>query len=544
MKILVVGGTGGFGSIIAHQLLEEGHDVVVAGRDHNRGAAAVLAEPRLTYIQLHRSHITPSRLTRYDAVVDASGPFQRASLSLPHAAIAAGIDYLDIADDRDFVRRVRDLDADAKDAGVRVLSGVSSIPTLSGAVVLELAEGLEEIESVDIAITASSRAAFGRAVLLSMLEGAGRRIVRSDGTHGVAMTSPRPIRIKRAGSTVIDRTVLEVDTPDHDTLSAMPGNPVVRFHAGSELAVHNQAIRAISMLVSRGLVDTGTRFLRVAGLARRLSIGIGGGRSAMEVRVTGRSPGGRMTRVWNVVASRNTGPKIPCMAVPAMIDAISKGRVEAGAGPRIDILSSQEILSRMPEDALTTEMNETPGSLYARTMPGFEQTAMAVRAMHDRILPGTACGRASVIRGKSPMASLIARVFGFPPASPDVPVTVRFEEHGNGEIWTRNFGGSTFSSILFPRSNGVSERFGPFSFHFDLEEKGERLHMIPAGWSVLGVPLPRFLMPKGIATEYEEDGRFHFDVPIILPVIGPVVHYRGWLDAEDPMTLSMAQITD
>lgn len=30
--------------------------------------------------------------------------------------------------------------------------------------------------------------------------------------------------------------------------------------------------------------------------------------------------------------------------------------------------------------------------------------------------------------------------------------------------------------------------------------------------------------------EWEEDGSFHFDVPIALPLIGLVVHYRGWLE--------------
>lgn len=535
MKILVVGGTGGFGSVIARHLLEDGHDVTVAGRNPTRGAAVVLAEPRLTFVQLDRGQITPADLTGHDAVVDASGPFQHASLSLPHAAIAAGIDYLDIADDRDFVRRISALDADAKRAGVRILTGVSSIPTLSGAVTLELAAGMNEIESVEIAITASSRAAFGRAVLLSMLEGAGMPILRDDGSRGLAMSSPRPIRIERDGAAVIDRTVLEVDSPDHDTLPpAIPGTPSVTFHAGSELAVHNHAIHAISALVSHGIVSTGTRFLRLAGLARRLSTGIGDGRSAMQVRVTGLKDGHRITRDWNLVASRNTGPAIPCLAVPAMIHAIGEDCVPAGAGPRIDILSSSEILGRMPQETTSIEIGEQSAALYARTMPQFARTAPAVQSMHDQRLPGTASGRASVERGRSPLASLIARVFGFPPASADISVSVRFERHGEGERWTRDFGGSTFSSALSPRPGGVSERFGPFSFHFDLEEKGGRLRMIPAGWSMLGIPLPRFLAPSGIATEYEEDGRFRFDVPIILPLVGSIVHYRGWLENDDP----------
>ena len=32
-----------------------------------------------------------------------------------------------------------------------------------------------------------------------------------------------------------------------------------------------------------------------------------------------------------------------------------------------------------------------------------------------------------------------------------------------------------------------------------------------------------------MAREYEADGRFHFDVPITLPLVGLLIHYRGWL---------------
>jgi hypothetical protein len=41
--------------------------------------------------------------------------------------------------------------------------------------------------------------------------------------------------------------------------------------------------------------------------------------------------------------------------------------------------------------------------------------------------------------------------------------------------------------------------------------------------------MPMALAPHTPAREYEEDGRFHFDVEIGLPLVGPVVHYRGWL---------------
>jgi hypothetical protein len=41
--------------------------------------------------------------------------------------------------------------------------------------------------------------------------------------------------------------------------------------------------------------------------------------------------------------------------------------------------------------------------------------------------------------------------------------------------------------------------------------------------------MPMALAPRTPAREWQEDGRFQFDVSIALPLIGPVVHYRGWL---------------
>ncbi len=43
-------------------------------------------------------------------------------------------------------------------------------------------------------------------------------------------------------------------------------------------------------------------------------------------------------------------------------------------------------------------------------------------------------------------------------------------------------------------------------------------------------PMPLALAPRCLATEVEKDGRFHLDVPIHLPLIGLLVHYRGWLE--------------
>lgn len=531
MRIMVIGGTGGFGSTICRLLHDDGHDVIAAGRDCARGKAFAIANPGIGFTMLDRNDVTVDSLSDYDVVVDAAGPFRGQDRRLARAAIAAGCHHIDISDDRDFTRDVCKLDRRALEAGVSCVSGASSVPGLSSAVALELARDMDEVSLVEVAISASSQAAFGRSVLHSMLSGAGRAIHRCDGTRGIAMDGVRTMEVRHAGDSPLRRTVLEVDGPDHDALPRLlPGRPSVRFHAGGELAMHNAVMRMISRLVSKGVISDGTGFVRLARMARHLTARMGDARSGMTVRVHGVGNGARVLREWSLVARANSGPVIPCLVVPALVRAIAEGRVPPGARSAAGLLGVDEILSRMPDDAVSVRTRDhTPPSAYS-TMPGFASLAPSVRAMHD--VPGviTAHGRADITRGRNPVARLVAALFGFPASGTDVPVGVEFEPWGDGERWTRDFGGHRFSSILTPTGTGVRERFGPFSFRFRLEARDGALAMVPRSWRLAGWRLPRRLMPDGVATERDEGGRFHFDVPIRAPLIGMIVHYRGWLE--------------
>jgi hypothetical protein len=47
----------------------------------------------------------------------------------------------------------------------------------------------------------------------------------------------------------------------------------------------------------------------------------------------------------------------------------------------------------------------------------------------------------------------------------------------------------------------------------------------------LFLPLPRWLMPVAVCFESADGDNFVFDIDAAFRVIGPVVHYRGWLRA-------------
>jgi saccharopine dehydrogenase-like NADP-dependent oxidoreductase len=86
--------------------------------------------------------------------------------------IEAKIDYVDFADAADFVFGVSQFDAQAKAAGVFVLSGVSSFPVLTGAVLRHMAKQMDII-AVDGGIAPSPYAGIGLNVMRAVVGYAG-----------------------------------------------------------------------------------------------------------------------------------------------------------------------------------------------------------------------------------------------------------------------------------------------------------------------------------------------------------------------------------
>ena len=71
--------------------------------------------------------------------------------------------------------------------------------------------------------------------------------------------------------------------------------------------------------------------------------------------------------------------------------------------------------------------------------------------------------------------------------------------------------------------------FGLTGFGMAVVVEGCRLGLVLRRWDILGLPMPRWLMPHVTAGEHADDGRFHFLVDIALPVLGRLVRYEGWL---------------
>src|SRR5690606_20649013 len=184
-SVVVLGGYGNFGRRIVAALASDanaaGHRVLIAGRSRERAerfAREVGGNAEPFAVDCHAPSFAEA-LARADAkiVIHTAGPFQTQDYAVPHAWIEARAHYVDLADARAFVCGIRALDDAAKRSETLVVSGASSLPALSSAVVDRLARDFSSIHSIEHVIT-SGAIPPGLATMSGVLSYAGKPFER------------------------------------------------------------------------------------------------------------------------------------------------------------------------------------------------------------------------------------------------------------------------------------------------------------------------------------------------------------------------------
>lgn len=168
----------------------------------------------------------------------------------------------------------------------------------------------------------------------------------------------------------------------------------------------------------------------------------------------------------------------------------------------------------------------------------FDRMPAPIREMHDLRHDSVAVGVSEIARGQSVVARLIGMVTGLPPAGAEVPVSVTFALRDGTEVWRRDFDGRGFRTRLgaaAARPGHVVERYGPTAFLLELRADGAGLDLLVRRMTAFGLPVPRALWPRVVASERVVDGQFAFDVTMNLPFGGLLVRYRGRLQPPRPL---------
>ena len=156
-----------------------------------------------------------------------------------------------------------------------------------------------------------------------------------------------------------------------------------------------------------------------------------------------------------------------------------------------------------------------------------------MRSLHEIGGRKSFAGRCAIVRGEGWLAAVLLWIARLPRAGDDLPVTVVIEADAKGETWTRDFAGSRMQTRLTARDGVLNETLGPVRLRFELSADEEAIRWRAVGASVLGVPVPAAWLAGMSAREGEESGRYTFDVRAEAPLVGLLIHYRGWLAIDE-----------
>ncbi|MEM1307213.1 MAG: DUF4166 domain-containing protein [Pseudomonadota bacterium] len=555
-RVVVIGGTGVFGSRLARRLSADPRfDVVVASRSLAQcqkhcvkyGGRAVVLYTDAPGLETALAALEP------DCIVDAAGPFQLydgdGAYRVAKAAIACRAHYIDFSDAIPFTLGITALDGAARAAGVAVISGCSTVPAISAAALDELTRDLRDVRLVRSLLTPGNRAPRGLSVIRAILAQAGRpfRVWRGGGFRRErAWARLRRETFTRHGNapSLGRRWGSPIGAPDLELFPSRYRAESVRFDAGLELTVMHLGLWALTFPVRWGWLRSLTTLARPLKWAATLLYPLGSDRGGMRVEAIGTRAGGDLVRRrWDVIATGGVGPEIP--AVPAFVlceklarGATDKGCVGVGAAPAVGVLTLDEMDPSFAHFGITTVQTGEPFRRAFEQALGASASTLpaSVRALHDVVDLAVWRGTARSERGTSPVARAIAWVFGLPPSSEAVDVTVEMERVGDSEVWTRTFDQSRFRSTLTPARDGdgdgrMTERFGALHFQLRLRVDDGRLYYDVEGGKLFGlVPLPLFLTPRSETHEFvHDDGAPGFSVRVTLPVGGLLFAYHGRL---------------
>ncbi len=548
LPVLIVGASGVFGSRLAMSLAVSKRYRILLGARFGEKASeiakrllAIDAECGASFFMIDRARPDIERLRALapKVIVDAAGPFQDSTLALAEAAIAVGAHYIDLADARRFVAGIGILDEAAKRAKVAVLSGASSTPALSHAVLDEITKGWKRIDRILVAIAPGNRAPRGRSVVAAILSYAGQkiRVFRDAGwEEGAGWGANEKVDLPGIGR----RNVVLCETPDFDLLASRYHPRVAaEFKAGLELGILHHGLRFLSWLVRIGLLRSLVPFAGLLHGIASLFMPFGSDKGGMLVEATGQDGEGRALKAtWTLTAAAGRGPDIPSLPAVCLIERIASGKLGfIGADTAAGHVTLAEIVNHLNRLRIDTDVKRhfyKPPQLFEAAMgPLYERLPATTRAIHRPAPALVLSGLAYATGAENGPGRLVARAFGFPPGGEGVPVRVVIERRDDHERWARVYPERTMRSHMGapdPAGGTVEERFGAFRFRLRITGRKDGLNLDPVRATWRGIPLPRLVLPQVRATErVSSEGRHLFDVAISLWPFGRLVHYKGWL---------------
>jgi saccharopine dehydrogenase-like protein len=369
--VVVLGAYGVFGSRVVRSLVKHGElEVVVAGRNGRAADVLCASLPGRNATPITLDCDAPDAVERLQAlrpsvVVDTVGPFQARSLALARACAEGRIHYIDLADSRLHVCSIAELDPIARETATLIVSGASTVPALTTAVVDELIRDLVTLDAIDVGISPGHRGPRGVATVESILSYCGRRIPAFRNAMSTTEFGWGGLHRHGYPAPVGSRWLSNVDVPERNLWpSRYRALRSIRLAAGLELSVLHLALSAAARLVRlgaiRSLVPRARFMIHIADAFDSWASDAG----AMHVRIDGVDQRRhRVRRTWTLVAEHGDGPQIPATPAAVLVKKLLgvpgyAPLTERGARPCVELLTLGEILAELAPFAIQVHLDE------------------------------------------------------------------------------------------------------------------------------------------------------------------------------------------
>jgi saccharopine dehydrogenase-like NADP-dependent oxidoreductase len=351
--VMVLGGYGFFGERISESLASDlSIRLLIAGRDLAKAGAlaARLKLPASQAVAIDAGDPALAdllRQSRVNTLIHTAGPFQAQKYTVATAAINAGCNYVDLADGREFVAGIDGLDAAARARGVTVISGASTVPALSSAVIDRYLPQFKRLDSIEFGISSGGRAP-GLATVRGVFSYGGKPF--KEWRRGAWRTTygwldlrkhlfPPPLGARWLSSCDIpDLTLFQKRYPTARTIS---------FHAGFASGLGHLVVFGLAALVRARLLPSLTPFAAPLSHISHWIEPLLSHEGGMFVCLDGEGrESNRMFVSWNLLARQNHGPYIPCGAAIALARKLASGvALPKGAMPCMGLLTVKEFLA-------------------------------------------------------------------------------------------------------------------------------------------------------------------------------------------------------
>lgn len=348
MRVVVLGGTGNFGARICRALARDpGIELVVAARDAARARSFASELGAIDAVLDTADGGFARRLgeLRPGLVIHTAGPFQGQDYDVARACASAGSNYIDLADGRRFVCDFgAALDAEFRASGRCAITGASTVPALSSAVVDAYRDRFARLDAIDFCIAPAQKAPRGPATIAGVLSYCGMPVqVWKDGRWQEQRGWADPQRVRFARMKPRRGALCEI--PDLELFPRRyAGVSEVMFRAALEVAPTQYAFAALAVLRALGLPLTSPGLAAFLHHTGKLFDPLGSPDGGMVVRLRGRdTQGAPLQLAWNIFAPDHQGPEIPCMAAILLARRLARGDAfESGARPCMGLLSLDE----------------------------------------------------------------------------------------------------------------------------------------------------------------------------------------------------------